>query len=103
MVDAMEAYRAAEKADHRAEQAQMSIDAHEKICAERYSNIATQLKDVKEAQGKAADAHKASQDKIYTAIDELRKTAYKAGGIDLAVRYGCLFIGAIGVIYGIMR
>lgn len=92
-----------EQTDSKAELAMHTITSYEKICTERYENINKQLEGVRMAQSKAADAEKLSIEKIYLSLDELKKTAYGARGIDIALRYMCLLLGAAGVIYGFTR
>lgn len=97
----MDAMQIALEAKHTADLALQNQAAHERLCAERYSNINRQLSDVALTQKDAARDFNTSISKIYGVLDSLRATANKAGGIDIALRYLCLLIGAAGVIYGI--
>ena len=90
-------------AQNTADKALMQISAHEQLCSERYANINRQLGEVKASQDKSATDTRHSIDKIYAALDGLKATAYKASGIDIALRYACIFIGAAGAIYGMIK
>ena len=104
------AFQTATDANHKAAMAEKSVTAHEEICAERYANINDKLKDVKQAQHTAASKiegvaleNRTSIGKLYTAIDALKATANKAAGIDIALRYACLLLGAAGVVWGFLK
>jgi hypothetical protein len=85
------------------ESAQKAVDYHEKTCAERYLNINGKLSELHSGLRNAVTRHETSIEKIYIVLDQLRATAHKAGGLDIAFRYLCLVIGAVGVVWGIMK
>lgn len=86
----------ADSADHKAQLAQSDIAHHEKICAERYNNINTQLGDIKTAASKAAEGQKESTGKLYDAIHRIEVQvagmaaagATKTGTTDNLLKWG---------------
>lgn len=98
---AQDAHDIAKDAAHTAEIAKMSGVSHEAICAERYGVINKTLEEVKRAQSLAASDSKATNDKFTASLADLKSKADKAAGIDIAIRYAVLLLGAAGVIWGI--
>lgn len=74
-----------------AQRAELKGENHEKLCAERYANIDYRLSKIDE-----------SFKSLFAAVETLKSTAYKASGVDVVVRYIFLFIGAFGVVWGIL-
>lgn len=110
MVENAEALRVAQQADKKSDTALAAANAsvsalsgHEQLCGERYANINRQLGEVKTAQTDAVKGHNLSIEKIYLSINSLNATVNKAAGIDIALRYVCIIIGAIGAVYGILK
>ncbi len=108
---AQQANSKAESALHDAAAAKSDILHHEKICAERYTNINGQLVDIKNAASKAADGQKESNGRIYDTLHRLEvaiatqatSAVTKVSTSDLMLRWGGLIAGIVGGCYGIMK
>lgn len=79
------AQRDSMEARHLAENAMLQITAHERLCSERYNNIANQLKSLPD---------------IYKTLNTLSGTANKAVGMWLGLTGLSLIVGAI---YTVMK
>ena len=82
------AQRESMEARHLAENAMLQTTAHERLCSERYTNIANQLKSLPD---------------IYTMINALRGTANKAVGMWLGLMGLSVVIGAIYTVMKLTR
>ncbi len=79
------AQRDSMEARHLAENAMLQITAHERLCSERYNNIANQLKSLPD---------------IYKTLNTLSGTANKAVGMWIGLTGLSLIVGAI---YTVMK
>lgn len=98
-----EVERLAQAAKTIAERAEQSISSHERICTERYGRINQQLGEAKTALRGVVMDQRSHFTRLYEAIDGLKSTANKAAGIDIAIRYGVLLLGAVGIVFGFFR
>lgn len=100
---AQNAHDVATEAKHDAEKATMSIEAHEKICAERYAGINEKLADVKRAQSLSASDQKTVNTSISVSLNELQSKFNKMAGVDMTLRYIISFLGACGTVFGLIK
>lgn len=97
------AHDIATKAQHDADMAGIAGTTHEQICAERYQVINEKLGDMKRGMSLAASDQKSTNTNIFASLNKLQSKFDKMSGVDLAFRYTCLFLGACGTVFGIVK